>query len=114
MSYLFLKILSGKLKGKNIVFYKSCDLRPTTNRIRIILFDWLKNFILKARVLDLFSGTGILGFEFLSRGASAIFMLENNTFRFEQILFNKNRLDCEMKCSLILCDSYKWICKKKV
>lgn len=54
-------------------------LRPTPDRVRETLFNWLNNYIIGARCLDLFSGSGILGIEALSRGAGSIVFVEQHS-----------------------------------
>ena len=56
----------------------SPGLRPTTDRIRETLFNWLGQDLTGLRCLDLFAGTGALGFEAASRGASAVTLLEKD------------------------------------
>ena len=53
-------------------------LRPTTDRIRETVFNWLQPYIHQSRCLDLFAGSGVLGFEALSRGASELVFIEKN------------------------------------
>ena len=70
-----LRIISGELKGKRLLTPKGIKIRPTTDRIRERIFNILFSRILNSVVLDLFAGTGALGIEALSRGASfAIFI----------------------------------------
>lgn len=65
-----LKIIAGQWRSRNIKFLQLEGVRPTPNRIRETLFNWLAPSIREARCLDLFAGSGILGIEALSRGAS--------------------------------------------
>jgi len=70
-----LRIISGELKGKRLFSPKGIKIRPTADRIRENIFNILSSRIINSVVLDLFAGTGALGIEALSRGASfAIFM----------------------------------------
>jgi len=70
-----LRIISGELKGKKLFSPKGIKIRPTADRIRESIFNILASRIPNSVVLDLFAGTGALGIEALSRGASfAIFM----------------------------------------
>ncbi len=64
-----IRIIGGKYRGRKIFFPNNPELRPTPSRIRETLFNWLTPYIVNARCLDLFAGSGILGFEALSRGA---------------------------------------------
>lgn len=69
-------IISGKFKGRKISFNNTLYLRPTTNRIRETLFNWLSIYIKNARCLDCFSGSGALGIEAISRHAAFATLLE--------------------------------------
>ncbi|MFH1762147.1 MAG: RsmD family RNA methyltransferase [bacterium] len=77
---MFLRITGGKIKGKRINFNFCPGLRPTSSAHVIILFDILGSGVLNCRFLDLFAGTGRVGFEALSRGADeAVFVEKNRT-----------------------------------
>ena len=73
-----IKIIGGKWKGTNLTFYDEPELRPTGNRVRETLFNWLQPNIQGSICLDLFAGSGCLGLEALSRGASKCVMVEKN------------------------------------
>ena len=73
-----IKIIGGTFKGKLIPVLDAAGLRPTPSRVRETVFSWLSDYIENAKVLDLFSGSGALGFESLSRGAKAVVMVELN------------------------------------
>lgn len=70
------QILSGAWKGRALTVPNDLALRPTTQKVRAALFNILGARVAGARVLDLFAGTGALGFEALSRGASAVTFVE--------------------------------------
>jgi 16S rRNA (guanine966-N2)-methyltransferase len=72
------RIIGGHHRGKNITFPDELGLRPTPSRIRETLFNWLMNTIRGARCLDAFAGSGALGFEAWSRGASDVTLLEQS------------------------------------
>ena len=81
-----MRIISGTFRGRRLATVGKTDsgahLRPTTDRVRENLFNLISggkigNRLAKARVLDLFTGTGALALEALSRGASSIWMLDN-------------------------------------
>ena len=65
-----LRIIGGQWRGRKLSFSPEQGLRPTTDRVRETLFNWLAPDIRGARCLDLFAGSGALGLEALSRGAA--------------------------------------------
>lgn len=67
-----LRIIGGEWRGRKLRFPDVEGLRPTTDRVRETLFNWLAPMIAGARCLDLFAGSGALGLEALSRGAAAV------------------------------------------
>lgn len=73
------RIIAGLWRGKHIPVSDNAAVRPTGDRIRETLFNWLGNTLHEARCLDLFCGSGILGLEALSRGAAAITFVDNNS-----------------------------------
>jgi 16S rRNA (guanine966-N2)-methyltransferase len=73
-----LRIIGGRLRGRQLVVPVRPGLRPTHDRIRETLFNWLKPMILDSFCLDAFAGSGALGFEALSRGAQHVVFVEND------------------------------------
>jgi len=73
-----MRIISGKYKGHQLVSFSADHIRPTTDRVKESLFNMIQMHIEGARVLDLFSGTGNLGLEALSRGADSVLFVEKN------------------------------------
>ena len=73
-----LRIIGGVWRGRKLAFPAVDGLRPTGDRIRETLFNWLAPELQNAHCLDLFAGSGALGLEALSRGAETSVMLENN------------------------------------
>jgi 16S rRNA (guanine966-N2)-methyltransferase len=75
MNHGTVRIIGGKWRSRKLTFPAIAGLRPTTDRVRETVFNWLAPFIMQARCLDLFAGSGALGFEALSRGAAeAVFV----------------------------------------
>lgn len=72
------RIIGGALRQRVIAFPEIAGLRPTQSRIREMLFNWLARNVQGARVLDLFAGSGALGFEAISRGAAQVHCVEVN------------------------------------
>ena len=73
-----LKIISGKYKNKTLLPFKNKIVKPTKNIVRKAIFDIIKNNIENANVLDLFSGSGALGIEALSRNANFVYFVDKN------------------------------------
>ena len=73
-----LRIIGGDWKRRTLPFASIEGLRPTPDRVRETLFNWLMWDIQNSRVLDLCSGSGALAFEALSRGAAKVVMIEPN------------------------------------
>ncbi len=73
-----LRIIGGDLRGRKLSFPDAKDLRPTPDRVRETLFNWLQMQIHGARCLDLFAGSGALGLEALSRGAAEVVFVERD------------------------------------
>jgi 16S rRNA (guanine966-N2)-methyltransferase len=74
-----LRIIAGLWRGRKLSFPDVDGLRPTGDRIRETLFNWLAPEIQGARCLDLFAGSGALGIEALSRGAETSVLVERDT-----------------------------------
>lgn len=70
------RIIGGDLRSRRVEFIEHEGLRPTGDRVRETLFNWLQNSIPAARCLDLFAGSGVLGIEALSRGAKSVDFVE--------------------------------------
>jgi 16S rRNA (guanine966-N2)-methyltransferase len=73
-----LRIIGGIWRSRNITFVDAPGLRPTPARVRETLFNWLQNDLMGRRCLDLYAGSGALGFEAASRGAKSVIQVENN------------------------------------
>ncbi|MBB5211646.1 16S rRNA (guanine(966)-N(2))-methyltransferase RsmD [Microbulbifer hydrolyticus] len=71
-----LRIIGGRWRGRKVAFAPIEGLRPTGDRLRETLFNWLQFHLPGARCLDLFAGSGALGLEALSRGAAAVDFVE--------------------------------------
>ncbi len=89
------RIIGGKWQRRKVSFAASKEIRPTGDIIRETLFNWLRHDITGARCLDLFSGTGILGIEALSRGASSITFIEQNKVTAAQLEHNLSLLGAD-------------------
>ncbi|MDP2516465.1 16S rRNA (guanine(966)-N(2))-methyltransferase RsmD [Photobacterium damselae subsp. piscicida] len=72
----FVRIISGQWRGRKLPVHDVEGLRPTTDRVKETLFNWLAQDIYQAKCLNLFAGSGSLSFEALSRGAESLTMIE--------------------------------------
>jgi 16S rRNA (guanine966-N2)-methyltransferase len=73
-----IRIIGGEYRGRRIAVPERRDLRPTPDRVRETLFNWLGQTLEERACLDLFAGSGALGFEAASRGAARVVMVEND------------------------------------
>lgn len=73
-----LRIIGGSWRGRRLRFPASPEIRPTPDRVRETLFNWLRLRVPGARCLDLFAGSGALGLEALSRGAAHVTFVERD------------------------------------
>lgn len=88
-----LRIVAGKWRSRLLPVADAEGLRPTSERIRETLFNWLAPRIQGARCLDLFAGTGALGLEALSRGAGAVVFVEQSGVACENLRASIQLLD---------------------
>jgi len=104
-----IRITGGDLKGKKIPFDFKSSLRPTSSKLREVLFNWLQFEIQGLQCLDVFAGTGSLGIEALSRGAKKIIFIESNKKNYSNL--RKSILDLNLKDSsmVLFKDGLSWI-----
>lgn len=72
------RVIAGEWRGRRITIPEGTTVRPTPDRVRETVFNWLRDSLEGARCLDLYAGTGVLGFETLSRGAAEVWFVEQN------------------------------------
>ncbi len=102
------RIIAGKWRGRKISFDDAEGLRPTTDRIRETVFNWLQPFLAKSHCLDCFAGSGTLGFEALSRGAGSVVFLEKNKKTISDLKGNIAALEIEA-AELYCVDALQWL-----
>lgn len=90
-----IRIIGGQWRGTRIPVAAREQLRPSADRVRETLFNWLAPELPGARCLDLFAGTGVLGFEALSRGAAHSVLVENDVALVKRMETLKARLKTE-------------------
>lgn len=79
------RIIAGRWRGRRIRFGRDPLIRPTPDRVRETLFNWLQGRVVGAHCLDLFAGSGALGLEALSRGASSCTFVDSSAAAIEAI-----------------------------
>lgn len=89
------RIIGGLFRGRKLQFPAEPGLRPTPDRVRETLFNWLQWLLPGARCLDAFAGSGALGFEACSRGARSVVLLETQNKAYACLRANQQRLQAE-------------------
>lgn len=107
-----IQIIGGKYRSRKIAFPDNPELRPTPNRVRETLFNWLTPFIANARCLDLFAGSGVLGFEALSRGALSCTFVEKDRKTLATLRDNAKLLNVD-SIEIIESEALAWLEKTK-
>lgn len=102
-----LRIISGQWRGRKLSFPDAEGLRPTADRVRETLFNWLAGHVVESRCLDMFAGSGALGFEALSRGASHCCFVDQNSAVLQQIQTNCRLLNATSRTEHLLADASK-------
>ena len=105
-----MRIIFGKFKGRTIIAPNSKFIRPMTDRVRVTLFDILSNKIdfEGIKVIDLYSGSGSLGLECLSRGADEVLFVERNFVIYKNLVKNIQSLDVEAQCKIFKMEATKF------
>lgn len=89
-----IRLISGQWRGRKLPVHDVEGLRPTTDRVKETLFNWLATEVRDSRCLDVFAGSGSLGFEALSRYASYVMMIEQEPKAARQLQTNLQTLRC--------------------
>lgn len=95
-----LRIIGGDWRGRKLDFPDAQGLRPTPDRVRETLFNWLMPVIRGAHCLDLFAGSGALGLEALSRGAAEVVLVDSQAQVVAALQQNIDLLQAEMRAQL--------------
>ena len=103
-----LRIIGGDWRGRKLSFPETEGLRPTPDRVRETLFNWLSAYVPGGRCLDLFTGSGALAFEALSRGAIHATMIDNSPAVIHQLRQNIQELKTQ-HAELISGSSVEWL-----
>ncbi len=103
-----IRIIAGEWRSRQIVFEDTPGLRPTPSRVRETVFNWLQQDIIASRCLDLYAGSGALGFEAASRGAKPVVMVENNKQACRLIKENSVKLSAD-QIKIVQSDVFKFL-----
>ena len=104
------RIIGGEWRSRRLRFPAARDLRPTPDRVRETLFNWLGQTVTGWRALDLFAGSGVLGFEALSRGAAWVGFVEQSPRVARAIAENLEQLGAEpSRYTVWTRDARKWL-----
>ena len=104
-----LRISGGNLRGKKIPFEFKDSLRPTSSKLKEILFNWIQFEIHDCICLDLFAGSGSLGIEAISRGSPKVIFVELNKKNYLSLSTNIKNLGIKNKCKIFFKDAFSWI-----
>jgi len=104
----FVRIIGGRLRGSRLPVADRPGLRPSPDRVRETLFNWLQGVTPGARVLDLFAGTGALGFEAASRGAAEVVLVERDPGLADGLRAQAQRLNVT-GASVVQADALAWL-----
>ena len=104
-----LRIIGGQWRGRKLEFASANGLRPTGDRIRETLFNWLTGHIHDAHCLDLFAGSGALSLEALSRGAASATLLETQVQAITTLKQHLQTLNCASSATVIGQSSLDWL-----
>ena len=103
------RIVGGRWRGTKLRVIDRPGLRPTSDRVRETLFNWLMPMLPGARVLDLFAGTGALGLEALSRGASQAVLVEHDRDAAATLRETVARLQGGEAAEIVQGDALAWL-----
>ncbi|WP_411850660.1 16S rRNA (guanine(966)-N(2))-methyltransferase RsmD [Stenotrophomonas sp. LGBM10] len=103
------RIIGGKWRGTKLPVPLSPGLRPSSDRVRETLFNWLTPRLGGARVLDLFAGSGALGLEAVSRGAAHATLVEKDGGLSRQLRESVTRLGAQGLVEVVQADALQWL-----
>lgn len=103
-----LRIIGGVWRSRKIQFLDLPGLRPTPDRVRETVFNWLQLALAGQHVLDVFAGSGAMGFEALSRGAASLTLLERDLQQAACLREQAAKLEAA-SCQILCVDSLRWL-----
>ncbi len=102
------RVIAGKWRRRRIAFDSALEIRPTTDAVRESLFNWLQAHIEGSSCLDLYAGSGALGFEALSRGAAQAVLVDSNHRCVRNLNWNAAQLGAQ-HCTIVHCDALAFL-----
>lgn len=106
------RVIGGQWRGTRLAVPDVPGLRPTTDRVRETLFNWLQPVLPGARVLDLFAGSGALGLEALSRGAATAVLVEREARLAQALIDTLARLQGGQAGQVVRGDALQWLLRQ--
>lgn len=104
-----IRIVAGALRGRKLTVNVNPEMRPTPQMVREALFSILGNAVPDRPFLDIFAGTGIVGLEALSRGATTTTFVERDLRLAQEIERNVRTFDLGRRARLLRTDAYRWV-----
>ncbi|MFT5064011.1 MAG: 16S rRNA (guanine966-N2)-methyltransferase [Gammaproteobacteria bacterium] len=101
-------MIAGQWRGRRFSFAKNPAIRPTPDRVKETVFNWLQSVVVGARCADLFAGSGALGFEALSRGAASVQFVEYDRATVQTIAGLISDLDIQDVATAQQSDAWCW------
>ena len=106
-----IRIIGGRWRGRRLEVADRPDVRPTPDRVRETLFNWLAPDLPGARCLDLFAGSGALGFEAVSRGAAEAVLIDRDPSVVARLGRERERLGAAASIEVIEADALAWLAR---
>ncbi|KAF1696278.1 16S rRNA (guanine(966)-N(2))-methyltransferase RsmD [Pseudoxanthomonas daejeonensis] len=103
------RIVGGRWRGTRLPVPDIEGLRPTSDRVRETLFNWLQPVLAGSRVLDLFAGSGALGLEAVSRGAASAVLVERDPAQVAGLRAAVDRLQAGAQVQVVQDDALRWL-----
>jgi 16S rRNA (guanine(966)-N(2))-methyltransferase RsmD len=103
-----IRIVAGSLRGRKLACVVNPDLRPTPQMVREALFSILGNAVPGRPFFDVFAGTGVIGLEALSRGASSVVFVERDFRLIADLERHMRRFGVERQARIVRADVYRW------
>ena len=107
-----IRIISGRWRGTRLSVPASPGLRPSSDRVRETLFNWLMPELPGARVIDVFAGTGALGLEAVSRGAASAVLVERDADLARALRETVTRLSAQEAVEVVQSDAVTWLARQ--